>query len=327
MLAQIDKSYIKVNSLWIILKRFICYLLEGRPLTTKGRWFNIVTKNIIRLSFILKPKQEVTIIYILGQGRTGSTYLGKVMSCCANSILLNEPKLAWYLSNKSDDLLNSYGDQGSYFYSNVTSKTQQNIQSFYNFVSKITHSKVIIDKYPEMLFRFSWLNGNIKNCKFIILFRAYESVLNSIPKWNTKHSTIDSDWWGKNNTKWDLIVKELIPRSNYKLILNEILNNKIDDYDRSLIEWILTTEKQVELLSNNEHLIIINYDEMLKSFVILQRKLPNDYINSFRYLEKTYKVKKYNGLSKTFDNKLITIANQLQEKFYVIWKEYSKERN
>ena len=77
MVAQIDKNFSRVAGNRRIV-RWISYLFyEGRPLTTKGRWFNVVVFALYWLqSLIPELKKVKQPVFILGTGRSGTTILG-----------------------------------------------------------------------------------------------------------------------------------------------------------------------------------------------------------------------------------------------------------
>lgn len=329
MIAQLSKKYIIIGGLKKVFQRLLSYIFEGRPITTKGRFFNFFLRPIILLFLKLKYKNNSKTFFIVGQGRSGSTYLGLLLSLHRDYFFMNEPKLAWSISNSSDDLVGSYSKRGSYLIKNIDIDTHKKINYFYSIMSKLSGSKVIIDKYPELIFRKDWIRKNFPKSKFLILYRDYKSVIESIPNWNLKHSNINENWWGVNNRKWDLINLELIPNSQF--LSNLKLDFKsINDIEKSLIEWILTVEESIKLInSRNYNFHVFNYDELETSINIYIKRenvKTDDFFKVRDFFESTFKKKTYEENSLSIDScndKLIFIADKLKSKFNLIWKRYS----
>ena len=327
MIAQLTKDYIKIGGSKKVLHRFLSYFLEGRPLTTKGRFINNIISLIIRSLMQFNFNKSPKTYFIVGQGRSGSTYLGVLLSLKRNYFFMNEPKLPWAIANPSDDLVGSYTKSGSYFYEKTDNKSKIRINSFYSFISVLTGSNVIIDKYPEMIFRRSWIAKNFPKTKFLVLYRDYKSIVASIPSWNNKYSSNRSSWWGKDNRKWNLIKKELIPKSNILKGINLNLNY-VNDYEKSLIEWLLTVEQSLILINSNDYdFYIFNYEELelsLKIFIAKESSSCNDFNKVMEYFKCTHRKKIYNEISylKYCNKELIDKSIELKNSFNRLWHAY-----
>ncbi|MBK7854454.1 MAG: sulfotransferase [Bacteroidetes bacterium] len=81
MIAQLNKHYPRI-SLFKTYQRLVAYFLfEGRPLTTKGQWFNTFVKAWLKFVIsISKPELKHPPVFIIGTGRSGTTLLGMLLS-------------------------------------------------------------------------------------------------------------------------------------------------------------------------------------------------------------------------------------------------------
>jgi hypothetical protein len=328
MIAQLSKDYLKIGGIKKTLKRLLIYFFEGRPLTTKGRFFNFLVFPLLYFISRFYPKKDgLKLKFILGQGRSGSTYLGLLLSLLKGHCFLNEPKLPWAIANKNDDLVGSYKKKvGSYFILDNSSIIVDRIIRIYSFLSFLTNSRILVDKYPEMIFRLNFLYKNFNNSEFIILYRDYQSIIRSIPGWNKKHSSDNSNWWGKNNQKWLIIQKELIIRSE-ALSEKKINFDKLNDYEKSIVEWILTVETTLNIIKKFKNVKIINYDELIISMNFYLKDYPEkNKIKCLKYFKKTLKTKTYKMKDKEFfiNKNLLIIANKLKSNFEFYWIEYKK---
>lgn len=332
MIAQLSKDYIKIGGFKKVLQRILSYFIEGRPLTTKGRFINVLMAPLISFLIFLKVKKPVKTYFIVGQGRSGSTYLGLLLSLNMDYFFLNEPKLPWSLVNATDDLVGSYTKKGSYSFDKIDNQVQKRISSFYSCMSFLTGSKVILDKYPEMIFRRSWILKNLPASKFLILYRDYNSIVASIPSWNDKHSSSSSSWWGKNNRKWNLIKNELIPKS--KIIKGHYFQiENLNDYEKSLVEWLLTVEQNIELIkSSQDNFYIFNYEELeisLDIFIMKETVGLNDFSKVREYFKRTHRQKNYNELAhlNNCNKELIDLSNKVEGYFKEVWHTYKSLNN
>ena len=172
MIAQLSKEYIFTKPSKIIPRLVSYFFFEGRPATTKGRWFNRYTfKSLHRATNTPAINTSESPLFITGTGRTGSTILGLVLSMHRDVGFLNEPKALWYFVNPADDLIGSYSTgKGDYFLddSHITNNVAGKVKSIYSDFLNKSSSKRIVDKYPEMIFRIEFLNSIFKNPRNLI---------------------------------------------------------------------------------------------------------------------------------------------------------------
>ena len=136
MIAQLDKDYILTRPSKALI-RIISYLLEGRPLSTHGRFINSFIKAIFYVEKHLPLlKQVKRPIFIIGIGRSGTTILGKVLSIHKDICWLNEPKLMWHSAYPYEDVMGNYTQVKSFYRldeSYATETVAKNITKLYSY--------------------------------------------------------------------------------------------------------------------------------------------------------------------------------------------------
>lgn len=111
MVAQLNLQMLR-NSPSSTIGRMINYaFIEGRPLTTKGRWINPIVFAGYKIAQRLPLLRTVNSpIFIVGNGRSGTTLLGRLFALHQNVSFLNEPKALWHFAHGAEDLIGSYSD-------------------------------------------------------------------------------------------------------------------------------------------------------------------------------------------------------------------------
>lgn len=271
MVAQIDKAYVKTSKSRTIVRLLSYVLFEGRPLTTKGRWINYPLKMFYRLILMLpKLSRDFKPAFVIGTGRSGTTILGVVLSMHKEIGFLNEPKLPWALVNQKDDLIGSYlPEPGKYRLSeiDVISNQSQLIEKIYSFYSFLTRSSVVLDKYPEMTFRYQYVKKLLPDSKFIFLYRNGWDTCASINHWSERLGiTVEGnshDWWGLNDRKWYLLVRDLVDGDDEIGKHSEKIKLISCHKTRAAIEWLLTMKEGIKLAEKfPERVIKIKYEDL-----------------------------------------------------------------
>ncbi len=273
MVAQLDRDYIRTRPLEA-MSRFISYaLLEGRPLTTRGRWINSIlfaqfalVKRLPQLKKVEKP------IFILGIGRSGSTILGKVLSMHEQLCFLNEPKALWHVVCPEGDLVGSYSrDPGRYRFDaqDVTSEMCEAARRLYGYCLSITGSQRILDKYPEMIFRVPFIQKIFPDAKLIFLTRNGWDTTCSISTWTQRYGQrVEQerhDWWGVNQRKWHLLVQEVVANDPQLAKVYSEIETFTRPEDKATVEWVVNMREGLRILhSKPEHMVQVKYEEIVK---------------------------------------------------------------
>jgi hypothetical protein len=245
---------------------------EGRPLTTKGRFINPGLKLLYRLLCITNTRKIARApAFILGTGRSGTTILGISLSTHKNVSFLNEPKLPWYFANDKDDLIGSYSsDDGQYILrkEDVTDRIRNRITTVYHAYEKFTNAKLILDKYPEMIFRTAFIEEIFPRSKYIFLCRNGLDIVHSIADWSQRKSLNSAndtrDWWGLNDRKWRLLVEQVVCFDEDLSPLKDIIKNYTSHKDRASIEWIVTMKQGLELVKQKKlDVLLLKYEDFV----------------------------------------------------------------
>ncbi len=272
MIAQLDKTYIRLRPAKA-LSRLVSYaLFEGRPLTTRGRWGNPFVFSLFSLEKKLSQMKAVhKPVFILGTGRSGSTMLGKILSMHKEIGFLNEPKALWHSILPYEDLIGSY-TLGHAFYrlgsQDATDSVKKAAHRLYGSYLTVTRSKRIVDKYPEMIFRTSFVRSIFPDAKFIFLVRNGWDTCRSIAWWSKNFGLLDAgtpiDWWGRANRKWNLLVSQVVSS-------DPVLSNRLDvierltlDTDKAAVEWMVTMREGLKLMDQYQGLLHqVRYEDLV----------------------------------------------------------------
>ena len=254
MVAQVDAKY-KSYGIRKVIRRILSYgLFEGRPHTTKGQWFNPVVFTFLRLITLFPGTPSLDKpIFITGLGRSGTTILGVIFSLHKDVGFLNEPKAIWRLIDPKHDINGDYVQTGGRFHlskSDINKSTRKVAYKLFSRYLKITRSKRLVDKYPELIFRVDYLLELFPDAKIIFITRNGNDATHSIDLWSkrlgikTKNST--EDWWGRNDIKWHYLREQIINIDPQYENIRNIAKDKLDDTNRAAIEWIITMREGIK---------------------------------------------------------------------------------
>ncbi|HMT27723.1 MAG TPA: sulfotransferase [Bacteroidia bacterium] len=269
MIAQLNKDYIFTRPLKVFPRLLSCFFYEGRPATTKGRWFNPVTFMALRNNS--KAKHDTNCespVFITGTGRSGSTILGMVLSMHKDVGFLNEPKALWFHANPNDDLIGSYTAADARYRMSENDASDQianTVKSIYSSYLNFSGTKRIVDKFPEMIFRIEYLNKIFKNPKFIFLYRNPWDTIASTALWSETHRNENKheDWWGVNNRKWNLLLEQIIPYDPSLAKYQEIISSFKKESDKAAVEWITTMNFGInKMLLFPKQIIPVRYEDL-----------------------------------------------------------------
>ena len=219
LVAQVDNAYIRSrpSRLW---PRLLGYLLfEGRPLTTRGRWFNPVVFGFAQLLRVLPPLRRVEApIFILGTGRSGTTILGIVLSMYRAVGFLNEPKAIWAGLHPGEDLIGSYNRNAADYRLGTKDASPGIVRGAHRVFGgylKLSGTRRIVNKYPEMIFRTDFLRTIFPDARFLFLSCVGVATCGSIrhrsERLGKKVKGEIHDWWGLDDRKWRLLIDQIVP--------------------------------------------------------------------------------------------------------------------
>lgn len=273
MIAQLDATQIKIRPSRALARLVSHVSLQGRPLTTKGRWINSLifsqfslVKKLPKLRPVIKP------IFILGTGRSGTTILGTVLSLHPSICFLNEPKALWHSIHPEEDLIGSYSRRAARYYLYPEDASKEVIQAahkLYGYSLAVTHSERILDKYPELIFRLPFIKKIFPDAKFIFLVRNGWDTINSIARWSERESIEVNgeihNWWGVNNRKWHFILNDLVQGNPLFAGREMKIKNLENQIDMAAVEWIVTMhEGIVQFQNQTDNTYLLHYEDLVE---------------------------------------------------------------
>lgn len=272
MVAQIDSLYFKTRPSKVISRLLSYTLFEGRPVTTKGQWINPLVLSLFSLEKRLPQLKKVAKpVFIIGTGRSGTTILGVVMSMHRDVGFLNEPKALWHRIYAEEDLVGSYS-RGIANYrlkeTDVTDEVSQAAHRLFGAYLTAVASNRVVDKYPEQVFRISFIRQIFPDAKFIFLVRNGWDTCQSIAKWSQRLGTQvedeTHDWWGVNDRKWHLLVDQLVAKDADLGQFTSTIKKFTDHHDRSAVEWILSMKEGLHWLQELPNsLYRVSYEDLV----------------------------------------------------------------
>jgi hypothetical protein len=248
VVAQIDRRYLTASPRKTLVRLLSYGLFEGRPLATRGRWINPLVLALGRY-FTRHPARRMieAPIFIMGQGRSGTTVLGKVLSLHPKIGFLNEPKALWHIAHPHEDLIGNFTDEPARYIltdNEVTASIASRLRRLYSGYLWLTGTARILDKYPELLFRVSFIRKIFPDARYLLLARNGQAVCRSVENWSRIHARIMSnasvDWWGRNDRKWHCLIDDLVDAEPDLRIHREELRTLQRQRDRAALEWVLT---------------------------------------------------------------------------------------
>ncbi len=278
MVAQIDRTFVRVAP-GRAVSRIVGYsFFEGRPVSTAGRWWNPIVFGNLRLAAGRAGRQVDGPIFIVGMGRSGTTLLGRILAAHPNVGFLNEPKAMWHVIRDDEDIIGSYAppDTGRLYLSadDASEEVSQRSHALFAWYLRATHSKQIVDKYPELIFRHRFVRAIFPDARFLIAVRSPWSTLHSVARWSESHATNNTDWWGVGGQKWNILWTQgvLEKESNSDLAPLE-LADETDNHIRAAVEWTVTMREAIALAALDPLARVIHYEELIRQPQEMVRKI------------------------------------------------------
>ncbi|MDE0466451.1 MAG: sulfotransferase [Candidatus Poribacteria bacterium] len=272
MIAQIDPLYIRTRPTKVLTRLMSYAFFEGRPVTTKGRWINPLVFSILKTvatnNSRYKPVEKP--IFILGTGRSGTTILGIVLSMHREVGYLNEPKAMWHLIHPYEDVIGNYSQTDAKYRltaEDATDEMHRRASQMFGAYLTATRSQRLVDKYPELIFRVSFVRALFPDARFIFLVRNGWDTCHSIATWSERLGVQINgekhDWWGVNDRKWRLLVEQLIRTDpTFSEIADEVKRFE-RHLDRAAVEWILTMQEGIRLRqASSDYIHLLRFEEL-----------------------------------------------------------------
>jgi len=273
MVAQLDSTFLRIAP-GRVGSRLVGYsFFEGRPATTKGRWWNpVVFANLRHAAG--KPglvgSRVDRPIFIVGMGRSGTTLLGRILAAHPDVGFLNEPKALWHVIRADEDIIGSYaeshagrlrlgpGDAGP--------DVCERAHALFTWYLRASRSRRLVDKYPELIFRHAFVRALFPDARFLIATRSPWSTLESVARWSDSHAVEDADWWGVEDQKWDILWKQGVEQSRANADLRTLeLAGETDQRVRAAVEWIVSMREATSLAAIDRYAQLVSYEKLTRS--------------------------------------------------------------
>lgn len=268
MIAQLDPTFIGAAPERAISRLVGYSLFEGRPATTAGRWWNPVVFSNLRLAARQRGKEIDRPIFIVGMGRSGTTLLGRLFAVHPDVGFLNEPKALWHVVREDEDIIGSYAPpRTGRLYLDVEDASdvvRQRAQAMFTWYLRVSHSKRVVDKYPELIFRHKFVRAIFPDARFLIAVREPWATLKSVTQWSSVNASDDADWWGVRDQKWDILwAQGVVQRPSNSDIATLDLASESDHRVRAAVEWIVVMREAVSIAAV-PWARVVNYDEIVR---------------------------------------------------------------
>jgi sulfotransferase family protein len=268
MPAQLDRALLAARPSKALERLFAWALVEGRPLTTRGRWLNPLVLALARAAVHapLGARSERP-IFVLGTGRSGTTWVARTLGLHPELSFLNEPKALWHVVRPDQDVLGSYARAPGRLVlgaADATPELARRARALHGAFAGLTRGRRVLDKYPEMLFRVPFLRALFPAATFVVVAREGWATARSVERWSAAHGHAAGprrvDWWGRDDRKWHALVGELVPREPDLAPHAAELRALAGDRERAALEWTvslrwaarLAPEPDVELVRLEE---------------------------------------------------------------------------
>lgn len=269
-----DADYLRTRP-WKAWSRLLSYaLFEGRPLTTRGRWFNPVVFANLAVAGRLPPLRKVeTPVFILGTGRSGTTVLGIVLSMHRRVGYLNEPKALWHRICAEEDLVGNYSAGPARYRLSAQDATELSVtraRRLYSAYLLATMSSRVVDKYPELVFRVPFVRALFPDARFLFLVRNGWDTVTSIERWSDRHGVVDGsqvhDWWGVDRRKWRLLVDQVVPGHADLASSLEQIRRLDSQTDMAAVEWIVSMREGLAAINEfPDSILRVDYETLCGS--------------------------------------------------------------
>lgn len=271
MIGQLDRDYIRTRPTKALSRLVTHLLLQGRPLTTSMRWLNpLLMAQYGVIKRLPMPEVVHAPVFVLGTGRSGTTILGKVLGMHRDLLFLNEPKALWHAACPVDDVMGNY-QTGEAWYaldaSDADAAGACAIRRLYSYALILTNSGRILDKYPEMIFRVSYVRAVFPDAKLLFLVRNGYDALRSITTWSEKAGRETGqgieDWWGLDRRKWELLVRDVVAKDEALADRAERIGGLTRHEDMAAVEWVVTMRTGLRLMEAEPGLLhAVRYESL-----------------------------------------------------------------
>jgi Sulfotransferase family len=245
------------------------FLFEGRPLTTKGRWWNSLVFQHLRFVSAHAKGRVREPIFVVGMGRSGTTLLGRILTAHPEVGFLNEPKAAWHVIRDDEDIIGSYAPNrpGRLHLQSRDADIAviKRAHSLFSWYLRMSRSKRLVDKYPELVFRTGFVQAIFPDARFLVAVRSPWPTIESVGHWSKSHEDDGANWWGLEGQKWGILWKQgVLGIPSNADIASLSLQDEGDEHIRAAVEWAVTMRAATGVLRENARAAVVSYDSLVQ---------------------------------------------------------------
>ncbi len=272
MPAQLDRAYLAARPGKALARLLAAGLFEGRPLTARARWLNPLVFAALATARTLPPLRAVRApLFLVGTGRSGTTWLGKVLSLHPEVAFLNEPKALWHAAIPDEDLIGSYAAAPARLAldeRDATPRAARVLARGYGAFLALTRARRVLDKYPELVFRAACVRALFPEARFLLLVRDGADTSRSVAAWSARRraTAAGDDWWGRAGRKYRILVEQgAVHEPDLCGAVAELA--ALDGHeDRAALEWILAMRAGMALLARHPaQVLAVRYEALVEA--------------------------------------------------------------
>lgn len=272
MPAQIDRALLATRPTKALERLVAWALVEGRPVTTRGRWINPLVFALGSLAAHLpESARAARPVFVLGTGRSGTTWLARTLGLHRELSFLNEPKALWHRVHPGQDVIGSYAATPGRLVlgaEDATAPVARRARRLHGAFACLTGGRRVLDKYPEMLFRVPFLRAIFPGATFVIAAREGWATARSIERWSALHGRTAGgarhDWWGVGERKWRSLVQECVPGEADLAPAAPALGALTGTRERAALEWTLSLRVAQRLLGAPD-VVLVRLEDLARA--------------------------------------------------------------
>lgn len=268
MVAQLDRTFLRIAP-GRAASRLVGYsMFEGRPATTRGRWWNPVVFGNLRLAARGADAHVDRPLFIVGMGRSGTTLLGRILAAHPSVGFLNEPKALWHVIRADEDIIGSYDAQRTgrlhLGAEDADEEVRRRGRALFAWYLRASRSQRLLDKYPELVFRHSFVRAIFPDARFIVAVRSPWATLRSVVGWSESYSVGGADWWGVQDRKWDALWRQgVLQRAENCDLACLDLGGEVSHHIRAAVEWVIAMREAISLAGLDDRAQFVRYEDLV----------------------------------------------------------------
>ncbi len=221
--------------------------------------------------------------YLIGCGRSGTTVLGRMISCHPTVRYLFEPNARWAVVDPRTDFLQLYVPGPARVMMGaelVSAATRARFQATFRPYGR----RVLVDKSPTNSLRIDYLEELAPGALYVHILRDGVDVARSIGALaaQTAHypgGRMLNSWWGINDVKWSLLARDSRTAGYDICNLDELKSSE----QRGAYEWLVTVSEIARAKSHLGHRLcevryadlLANPDDVLQRIADHMRLVPD----------------------------------------------------